>query len=87
MTPDLSRASSTGAMLTAVADTDVETRESDRNALPPFGILGEVFHCVDCVGGPLVRLKSMVHHFHTTSQALDKNIVTLLNNVRTPRSR
>ena len=52
-------------MLTSVADTGAETRKSDWNASLPFDILGEVFHYVGGVNGPLVRLQSMVHYLHT----------------------
>lgn len=57
------RALSIEAMLTSMADTGAETRKSDWNALLPFEILGEEFHCVGCADGPLVRLQSIVHYF------------------------
>ena len=36
-----------------MADTDAETKKSERNAWLPFEILGEIFHYVVCVDGPL----------------------------------
>lgn len=75
LTPDSARTLNNGAILTAVANIDDETRKSDRNTLPPFGILGEIFRAVDWVIGPLVRLQSMVHRFRTPFQALHQNIM------------
>ena len=50
---DMEQCSSTGTILNAMSDTDAATVKSDRNAWLPFEILGEIFHHVVCVDGPL----------------------------------